>query len=107
MTEPTFACNLFALSAEERQHHAGLLAQLAQAVAEVQELPDGYAFQYRAAESLWSTITEWIALEHRCCPFLTFTLRLAPDEALQLQLTGPDGVKPFLAEELHQFVRSQ
>jgi hypothetical protein len=35
-----------ALSPEQRQRHAALSRQLAQATAEVKELPDGYAFRY-------------------------------------------------------------
>lgn len=39
--------------------------------------------------------------ECRCCPFLGFTLELLPDDGpLTLRLTGPDGVREFLAAEL-------
>jgi ABC-type nitrate/sulfonate/bicarbonate transport system substrate-binding protein len=40
------ACDMTALSPEQRQRHAALSRQLAQATAEVKELPDGYAFRY-------------------------------------------------------------
>jgi hypothetical protein len=39
----------------------------------------------------------WIVLEHRCCPFLKFTLELTDESEVWLSVTGPDGVKAFLA----------
>ena len=47
-------------------------------------------------------VAEWLELERRCCPFLTFELRWAAgeDERARLTLTGPPGTKAFLAAEL-------
>ena len=45
-------------------------------------------------------VSEWIALEKRCCPFLKFQLRAdALLETLTVDLTGADGVKEFLRTE--------
>ena len=42
----------------------------------------------------------FVANERRCCPFLTFTLELAPDGGpLWLRLTGPAGTRAFLEAE--------
>lgn len=105
MDEIALVCDLFALSVTQRQRHAALVTQLAQVVEDVQELPNGYAFHYSSDTTVWSALTEWIDLERRCCPFLTFVVQLAPHAPLSLHLTGPDGVKTFLMEELPQFVR--
>lgn len=63
-----------ALSPEQRQRHAALSRQLAQATAEVKELPDGYAFRYETDERTWTTAAEYVDLERRCCPFFAFAL---------------------------------
>jgi len=105
MSEIAFACDLFALSIPQRKQHAALVAQLAQVVEDVQELPNGYVFHYPSDTTVWAALTEWIDLECQCCPFLSFTVQLAPHTPLSLQLTGSDGVKPFLKEELLQFIR--
>ena len=44
---------------------------------------------------------EWIALERKCCPFLTFRIVVAGAQpGFTLALTGPPGVKEFLTAEL-------
>ena len=103
MTDVVFACDLFALSKAERKQHAVIGGQVAQAVQVVQELPHGFALHYRLDGPIWKLLTEWIDLESRCCPFLSFTVQLVPQRSLVLQLTGPEGVKAFLIEELRAF----
>jgi len=100
MTDLPIACNLAALTPDQRHQHAALAAQLAEVIAAVEELPDGYAFRYQTDESTWATVTTWIEWERRCCPFLTFTLERAGDGPVWLRLTGASGVKDFLAAQL-------
>jgi hypothetical protein len=70
-----------------------------QEVEEIRELPDGLSFRFPARE--YDAVAEFVALERLCCPFLTFTLDVAPDQGpLILRLTGADGVKAFIAAEL-------
>ena len=106
MGDASFACNLFALTPAQRQRHTELLVQLAQAVHDVQELVDGYGIRYPADTTTWRALTEWIDLERRCCPFLSFTVRVIPGEPVWLAVTGPEGVKAFLVEELPHMTRS-
>ncbi len=61
-----FACNLKALTPEQRTRHTKLSHDLLAGVTERRELSDGYAFRIHAA---LSDAGEWIALEHKCCPF--------------------------------------
>jgi hypothetical protein len=100
MTNVPIACNLAALTLDQRQQHAALAAQLAEVVDAVEELPNGYAFRYRTDEFTWRAVTMWIEWERRCCPFLTFTLERTGDGPVWLRLTGADGVKEFLAAQL-------
>ncbi len=100
MTTLPIACNLTALTPDQRQQHAALAAQLAEAVDAVEELPDGYAFRYHTDASTWQTVTTWVEWERQCCPFLTFTLERTGAGPVWLRLTGANGVKDFLAAQL-------
>lgn len=73
---------------------------VAEAVQEVQELPDGYAFRYAADESTWMNVARFVELERRCCAFLFFTLELEERGSVWLRLTGREGVKEFIATQL-------
>ncbi|HXD30060.1 MAG TPA: hypothetical protein VN643_03020 [Pyrinomonadaceae bacterium] len=91
-----------ALSAPElQQRRSGLLGRFRQAVIEVRELKDGFAYQLPSEESWITEVAQLITLERQCCPFLTFNLRLEPANGpLWLELTGPEGTKSFLADLL-------
>lgn len=99
MGEERFACNLKALSKEQRATHVKVSKQLLEAVQELKELPNGYGFRL-SPEDL-TTTAQWISLERRCCPFLTFEMELGKDSGpLWLRITGSEGVKKFLRAEL-------
>lgn len=94
-----FACNMKALSAAERARHSELTKALLAAAQDTTELQNGYAFRFPAATLV--TAAEWVALEHRCCPFFTFQLDQARDEGpVTMRITGSEGVKAFIREEL-------
>ncbi|MFL5806860.1 MAG: hypothetical protein ACJ8CR_34670 [Roseiflexaceae bacterium] len=94
--EIPIACDLTAIPAGEREAHELLARQLFfETVPERQELPDGYAFRFRADQ--YPVLAEFIANERRCCPFFRFTLEVTPAQGpLWLRLTGGDGVKDFI-----------
>ena len=49
----------------------------------------------------YDAVPEFVSLERLCCPFLTFTLDVAPDQGpLMLRLTRAAGVKDFIRAEL-------
>jgi hypothetical protein len=90
-------CNLKALSPAERTHHAALSEKLRTAALDRRELPDGLAFRLSAASMTLTELADWVDAERRCCPFLEFRITLERESgALQLALTGRDGVKEFL-----------
>ena len=63
------------------------------------ELSNGYAFTLDARKITPGVVSEWIALEKRCCPFLNFHADSASDQVLTVELTGAAGVKEFLRAE--------
>ena len=96
----TFACDLKALTPEQRKEHQKLSRDLASAVSGLRELPDGYTLQINSAKLPLVAIAQWITLERRCCPFLRFRVDVeTTDETVSLSLQGAPGVKKFLEME--------
>lgn len=96
------ACVADAIPASERPAHFALLARLfTEDVRERRDLPDGadgYAFRFHVRA--FDDLARWIANERRCCPFLTFTLEVAPDGGpVWVRLAGPAGTRRFLDAE--------
>ena len=66
----------------------------------VEELSEGYAFHYAYSPELFTTLSQWITMENKCCPFFTFALRLIPDGArggIWLEIGGSKEIKEFMA----------
>lgn len=100
------ACDLTALTPEQRDHHRQLFDALQRATEEVRELPDGYAFRYAGGDAMWLKAAEFVTLERRCCPFLRFALELnLEDASICLHLTGNEQVKAFLDQRLQALSR--
>jgi hypothetical protein len=96
-----FVCDMTALGPAQREQHIVTSGQLFQAVQEVRELPDGYAFRLPNDSATLLKAAEFVAGERLCCPFFGFVLELEPEGGpLWLRLTGRDGVKPFIQAEI-------
>jgi hypothetical protein len=75
---------------------------LRDATLHIREEPDGYAYEYPEDAAVFRAASEWISLERRCCPFLSFELRWPSGEHRpSLRLSGPSGVKEFLKANFH------
>jgi hypothetical protein len=100
MTSPPLACVPGAIPARERMAHFALLTRLFRDSARSRDrLPNGYGFRF-GSDAL-DDLTAFVTNERRCCPFLTFTLEIAPaDGPILLTLTGPAGIHEFLDAEL-------
>ena len=97
-SETPLACNLKALTAAERVAHKERTVRVFQD-AKLTPLADGYAIALPAGT--WSEAAQWVELERKCCPFLRFQLESAAESGdVVLRLTGRNGVKAFLEEEL-------
>ena len=99
-SESPIACNMKALDRGQRLRHQSLTAQLRSAAQETRELADGYSFRLPSDEATIQKTAEWITLERRCCPFISFGLEVGREGGpLWLSLTGREGVKAFLKTE--------
>ena len=94
-----FACDMRALTMEERARHATLAGELFAAILERKELSNGYAL--RLPPEHWLDAARWAELERKCCPFFSFELSAAAERGpLWLKITGRAGVKEFMIDEL-------
>ena len=108
--EAPLACDIQALAPREQERHHRLAEKLASTVIRHRELANGYEFSLDLSKAppdaagapfCAAEVGEWIELESRCCPFLDFGLDVrGRDRAITLRLTGPEGVKAFLEEEI-------
>ena len=96
VTNLPIACSLTGSEFQERR--SGLLRKVSEAVLEVKELEDGYAYRFPSEATWINELANLIKFERQCCPFLRFTLRLDPGEGpIWLELSGPEGTKDFLS----------
>jgi hypothetical protein len=99
---PLLAYRRDALDAGQRARQHELRQKLLPAVVARQEIADGYAFELGNDAATFLAAAEWVILERRCCPFLTFNLGWADRGGVVLRLTGPPGVREFLDTEAHR-----
>jgi len=99
--ESPIACNMAALSDEQRKRILVLLKQIRAAGQEMRELPDGYALRLPAESAMIRDVAEYITLERLCCPFFRFEMEVEQEGgAMWVRLTGREGVKEFTKLEL-------
>jgi hypothetical protein len=109
------ACNVNALSAQERDRHDALADKLKDAVTGTRELPNGYEVTLdlgrlpadsRGQAFCVVEVAEWVDMEARCCPFLEFGIDVkGKGGPVTLRLTGGGQVKEFLRTELPLLTR--
>ena len=90
-----------AIAPDERPKHLATSRELFSRIEEFRELPNGYEFRLREGPGLIAQLAEFISLEKLCCPFLNFMIEIeAEGGPVWLRLTGRDGVKAFIREEI-------
>jgi hypothetical protein len=93
------ACNMNALTKEQRARHEAVTRRLLQHATR-KDLADGYVFTIDRAHISVAELAEWVADESRCCPAVDFHVQLPAFGALTLRLDGGADVKEFIAAEL-------
>ncbi len=101
LERPALACDLAALSPQERDRHASLWKQVRAIAPEPEPTANGVAFRLPNRPELAHELVELAALEQRCCPFLRIVFAFESDgESLTLELGGDDRVRDFLAGDV-------
>jgi len=98
MASPVLVCNIQAISAVQRPRYDDLVSRLRAAMRDRRELLDGYTYSLDSVKITLQEVSEWIAMERLCCPFLIFQLEES-DGALRLMMRGPEGTKAILQQE--------
>lgn len=93
------ACVPGAIDVNERERHFASLRQLfGERALERRDVDDGREYRFDAAD--FEELSTFVANERKCCPFLTFEIRVSPDSGpIWLRLTGPEGTRSFLDAE--------
>ena len=100
-SESPLACDMTAIAPGERPKHLATSRELFARIEEFRELPDGYEFRLAEGPGLISQLAEFVSLEKLCCPFLNFMIEIGAENGpVWLRLTGRDGVKAFIREEI-------
>ena len=96
-----------AIPEAERSSHVALASALfVERVLERRDLADGYAFRFEADAVV--DLARFVMNERRCCPFLSFEISVASDGGpVWLRMTGPDGARELLAQELPAITSSR
>ena len=74
MASPVLACNIQAISAAERPRYNDLVSRLRAAIRTLTNCRTVTRYSLDSAEITLPELSEWLALERLCCPFLIFTL---------------------------------
>ena len=102
LTQSPIACDMTAIPPEQRQVHLTTSKDLFSRIKEFRELPDGYEFRFASGPEVIMKLAEFISLEKLCCPFLNFVIQVeAEGGPVWLRLTGREGVKAFIREEIN------
>lgn len=96
-TVPPIACNLKALTSEQRKQLAQVGEHVISAITDSRALNDGYAFQVDPAKASLTDVAHWLDLWRRCCPFYEFQINFhAADASVWLSVRGRPGVKEYI-----------
>jgi hypothetical protein len=106
MSATPFACNMNALSPEQRARHSLLESVLRSALIAAHELSNGYDFEFQRHPAVYAALAEITPLEHACCPFFTISVGIEQAGALFWQLTGSEGVKQFIRMEFAEWFQA-
>ena len=96
-TVPPIACNLKALTAEQRKQLGRTGEHVISAITASRELNDGYTFRVDPAKASLMDVAQWLELWRRCCPFYEFQIDFhAADASVWLSVKGRPGVKEYI-----------
>ena len=88
-TDPPIACNLKALTPQQRKQLEQIGEHVISAITMSRDLIDGYAFRIDPAKASLMDVTRWLDLWRRCCPFYEFRIDFhAADATIWLSVEG-------------------
>ncbi|MBK8135583.1 MAG: hypothetical protein IPK52_07070 [Chloroflexi bacterium] len=101
LQEIVFACDISALTPDQREHHGVTSKALFAGIQEVRETSNGYAFRVSSESATLTKLADFITFERLCCPFFAFNVEVEPQSGpVWIGLSGDEGVKAFIIAEL-------
>ncbi len=98
-TTTQLVCQLSTAEILERKET--VLKSLKSKILDRKELNNGYAFKFDGSDKTVDELLEFIKTERSCCNFFIYSLSISGDKTESwLQLTGPEGAKDFINEEM-------
>ena len=98
-TATGLACTPAAIPASERTQHFALARELFGVGACVEDIPNGYALRLHSSQ--FEALAKFVSNERKCCVFLRFEITIeSGDGPVLLRMTGPQGTRDVLREEL-------
>ena len=87
-----------AIRSELRPAHFARIKRLfGEAALEREAVANGYDFVFQAGE--WEEVARFVALERKCCPFLSFAMEVTEGEdRLRLRIYGPPGSREVIGD---------
>jgi hypothetical protein len=102
MNEIPIACCHTVFTKDERSVYKDIWGELETRRLGVTEIESGFEYQFPGDSDTLRLVNEWVSMERKCCPFLTFTVIASnEDEPLFLQLTGNEEAKAFLRSDIN------
>ena len=88
------------LTGDEFKARSEVVQPLMASYQKLQELEDGYAFQFPGEPEWIQRVVSFIAEERQCCPFFTFELQYEPNLGpIWLRLRGSAEIKDLLRDQ--------
>jgi hypothetical protein len=88
------------LTGKELAARGEVVRPLMSAHQKLQELEDGYAFQFPGEPEWIQRVVAFISEERECCPFFTFELRYEPNLGpIWLRMRGSPEIKALLRDQ--------
>ncbi len=88
------------LTGEDLVARGDVVRPLIASYQQLQELEDGYAFQFPGEPEWIQRVVTFIAEERACCPFFTFELQYEPNMGpIWLRLRGSAEIKALLHDQ--------
>jgi len=101
MSEKPVACCHSVFTKEQRAEYSSIWGKLQTRRLSTTELDHGYRYTFPGDAETLRLVNEWVSMERRCCPFLTFSVIVkSEDEPILLQLTGSKEAKAFLQTDI-------
>ncbi|KRE38179.1 hypothetical protein ASG81_19950 [Paenibacillus sp. Soil522] len=101
------ACCHTVFTKEERIDYKEICGELEKRRIGITEIENGFEYQFPGDSDTARLLFEWVSLERKCCPFLTFTVSASHEnKPFFLQLTGNEEAKAFLLNELKEKIQA-